>query len=407
MRALRQLGAVSWLPAALLAGAAALAAWGPADAQAVGEGALALALLGFLFAAWYRRGREALIFGLIAGSMAVISQALPPGAPSPHGAQGQLLYAALASLLPLNLAVLAHLPQRGLLTPAGFRRLAALALQAGAVAGVMAMTADWRPIAELLHLRLLPQAFDAWSYLPQPAIWIFAAAGLALAWRLARGRTARDAGLLAALAGLALGLHAIADPAAAALYHAAAAAALLAGLVHDGYRMAFIDELTGLANRRALSDLLRGVGGPYTLAMLDIDHFKKVNDSHGHEVGDQVLKMAAGCLAGVGGGGRAYRYGGEEFAIIFPGRSAEVARPHLECVRQAVEASGFRLRGGDRPRHKPKQPARGRGGGRVGVTISIGLAERTPDRRRADDVLAAADKALYQAKKAGRNRIVG
>ena len=74
---------------------------------------------------------------------------------------------------------------------------------------------------------------------------------------------------------------------------------------------------------------LDGIKGLYTIAMVDVDHFKTFNDKHGHDVGDQVLQLVASRLARSPGGGRAYRYGGEEFTLIFPGRTREQALPHL------------------------------------------------------------------------------
>src|SRR5207244_5445715 len=96
--------------------------------------------------------------------------------------------------------------------------------------------------------------------------------------------------------------------------------------------------------RRALNEALLRLGGHYTLAMADVDHFKNINDRHGHDVGDQVLKMVAAKLALVGGSGRAFRYGGEEFAVLFPGKSAEECLPELESRRRSGEETGFILR---------------------------------------------------------------
>jgi diguanylate cyclase (GGDEF)-like protein len=140
--------------------------------------------------------------------------------------------------------------------------------------------------------------------------------------------------------------------------------------------------------------------------MVDIDHFKRFNDRYGHEVGDQVLRMVASRLERVSGGGKAYRYGGEEFAVVFPGQSAADVMPHLESLRRAVEATCFVLRGRDRPRKKPAQPKRPSGPrNAVLVTVSIGVADRGEKRRRRGDVIKAADKALYRAKNAGRNQV--
>ncbi|MDP0971523.1 diguanylate cyclase, partial [Klebsiella pneumoniae] len=84
---------------------------------------------------------------------------------------------------------------------------------------------------------------------------------------------------------------------------------------------AFRDELTGLPGRRALNERTQRLGRNYVLAITDVDHIKRFNDTHGHDVGDQVLRLVASKLSKVNGGGRAYRYGGEEFAVVFAGKS--------------------------------------------------------------------------------------
>lgn len=181
---------------------------------------------------------------------------------------------------------------------------------------------------------------------------------------------------------------------------------LVAAIAHEAYLMAFRDELTGLPGRRALNERLQRLGRHYVLAMADVDHFKRFNDTHGHDVGDQVLKMVASRLRKIGGGGRAYRYGGEEFTLVFPGRSVEECLPHLEAVRQSVESYALQLRDAS---SRPKDDRQGRmargktSASQVSVTISIGVAERQGEQRVPDEVIKAADQALYSAKKAGRN----
>jgi diguanylate cyclase (GGDEF)-like protein len=136
-----------------------------------------------------------------------------------------------------------------------------------------------------------------------------------------------------------------------------------------------------------------------------VDYFKKFNDTHGHDVGDQVLRMVAGRLARVEGGGRAFRYGGEEFAILFPGKSAEESAPHLEKVRESVANAAFTKRGKDRPRRKPKTlRTRDASAKKLAVTVSIGVSHARGSLK-PDDVVKAADKALYRAKEGGRNRV--
>src|SRR5207249_11479395 len=126
----------------------------------------------------------------------------------------------------------------------------------------------------------------------------------------------------------------------------------------------------------------------YTVAMLDVDHFKRINDHHGHDVGDQVLKMIAAKLAQVTGGGKAYRYGGEEFAVIFAGRGAEECLSDLEGLRQTVEDTRFILRARFRSKKKKEKVLTDRGPGeRVPVTISIGVAEKNERHTKWDQVV--------------------
>ena len=112
--------------------------------------------------------------------------------------------------------------------------------------------------------------------------------------------------------------------------------------------LAYFDELTGIRGRRGFNEALVSLDQQYAIAIVDIDHFKKFNDTYGHDVGDQVLCMVAARISKVGGGGQAFRCGGEEFAVIFRGVSAKDAVEHLEMLRKVIEVSSFRLRGTDR-----------------------------------------------------------
>ena len=177
---------------------------------------------------------------------------------------------------------------------------------------------------------------------------------------------------------------------------AAAHAALAisrATLLQQTQRAAQTDGLTGLANRRTFDAALaagieRGSadGSGCAVALVDLDHFKSVNDTHGHLVGDAVLVALAGCLqTTVRSGDLPARYGGEEFAVIMPGTTAQDAVVVAERLRAAVEAM-------DAP---------------VPVTASIGVAAAPAQGTASADLLAAADAALYEAKSAGRNRVIG
>lgn len=163
-------------------------------------------------------------------------------------------------------------------------------------------------------------------------------------------------------------------------------------------RDAMTDALTNLANRKAFDEeLLRACEEsdrkrkPMTLAVLDIDHFKRFNDTWGHQTGDQVLRYVASVIGRISKSPRvAARYGGEEFAVIFPGETATVVEAALNRIREEIGARSLRRRSTN---------------DELGaVTISAGLAQRRPGETGAD-LLDRADGALYASKRGGRNRV--
>ena len=192
-----------------------------------------------------------------------------------------------------------------------------------------------------------------------------------------------------------------------AIMFSAAALALTSGLLRSSHEMAFRDDLTGLLGRRALNEKLCSLRKNYSIAMLDVDRFKKFNDDHGHDLGDDVLKIVATQMRKVGGGGVPYRYGGEEFAIIFSGKHVEFCIPHLEAVRLAIGNYPIVLRNQATRPKSPKEGSAKRGKRKqqkkVSVTVSIGLAERDAEHNKPEQVLKTADKSLYKAKQGGRN----
>ena len=159
---------------------------------------------------------------------------------------------------------------------------------------------------------------------------------------------------------------------------------------------AHIDPLTGIPNRRALTERLRKEwmrvrrhGGKLSFIMADIDHFKRVNDTYGHSIGDEVLqKIAQAIVSQCREIDLPARYGGEEFAIIVPDESAERAGELAERCRQAT--SDLRINLGDED---------------VQITASFGVADIADAPATVEDLIKAADDALYKAKQAGRNQI--
>lgn len=181
----------------------------------------------------------------------------------------------------------------------------------------------------------------------------------------------------------------------------------LSAVIVDSHNMAFKDELTGIPSRRALMQYTQTLGTRYVIVMADIDHFKSFNDTYGHDVGDQVLKLVASKMQKVTGGGRAFRYGGEEFTLIFPRKSVHQVLPHLESLRDDIAGYQMMIRAHDRPVKKSAKKTnphrRASTQKQVNVTCSFGVAARSRAHSQFNTVLKQADLALYDAKKAGRN----
>ncbi|MHB0954283.1 MAG: PleD family two-component system response regulator [Allorhizobium sp.] len=169
--------------------------------------------------------------------------------------------------------------------------------------------------------------------------------------------------------------------------------------VKQTIELAVTDGLTGLHNRRYLDSHLKILfnraqarGRPLSVCITDIDRFKQVNDSYGHDAGDDVLReFAARIRATVRGADLACRYGGEEFVVVMPDTSAEAAAVIAERLRGMIEDRPFILRTSPATLH---------------VTASMGIATFAPGVDTPEQLLKQADRALYQAKSSGRNRVV-
>jgi diguanylate cyclase (GGDEF)-like protein len=292
--------------------------------------------------------------------------------------------------------------ERGALAVAGRLRLAFLALQA---LFVYRLTFHHENIvAGFLHTEIFPTPLPGGMTIPHPALLLLVPAFIISMIRLAIRISPVNGALVGALIAMAAVFSFPSIPNLPSVFLTAAVLLLTLGVLQDSHDMAFRDELTGLPSRRALNERLSELGRRYAVAMLDIDHFKGFNDTYGHDVGDQVLKMVGKKIQGVKGGGRAYRYGGEEFTVIFPRMGLNDAIPYLEEVRKAIGDYRLVLRDNSRPEEsRLGKRLRGSGEGEtVSVTISIGVAESS-DQSIPAEVLKEADQALYRAKRKGRN----
>lgn len=371
----------------------------------------AVSLVGAVIGWQFNRSR--LVFSLIAVSVGHWMMTGPASSIKP-GSSGEVGYLAYALLFPIGLLVLSLLKERGLLTRHGIIRAAVFVSLATAVLALAAAD-QWlvkdiaanvqRVAVQWLSISIIPNGWIPETAIPELALAAFIATAAYSIMRLVvLDNPPLESGALGGLVAGGLALHFAGNILAVSVFFTAAAVSMLIAAIQDSYRLAFVDELTGLPARRALMMETMKLGQRYAISMLDVDHFKKFNDTYGHDIGDQVLRMVAGRMGRVGGGGRPFRYGGEEFTVVFPGKTAEEAFLHLDALRQNIEDSGFTIRAKDRP--KKRNGAKRTGGGkRVSVTISIGVSERSDKHTTPDAVTKAADEALYRAKKGGRNRV--
>ncbi len=392
-------GGLFFLTALVLMKGRVLVPWLPGTVQiAPGLIVAAAILLGLRF------NRSRLVFAIL--MLAIADRSIIYFA-QPGTATAKLIYNSIAILLPLNIAMLPIVKERGIITPRGLFRMSLIMLQPLAISAICLYRLSEfnaylnHPIFRARFVERLPTAG-----LPPPVAAAMLLSLILIVYGLARRKGPLERGLAWAWVIVCYTLITRSTPPVSTFFFCTAGLLLIVSVIEASYVMAFRDELTGLPARRSLNEFIVRVGNHYSLAMVDIDFFKKVNDKHGHDVGDQVLAMVASKLAKTGGGGKAFRYGGEEFTLVFPAKTVDEAIPYLEELRSEIESSPFTIRSRSRPRKKPRKLTPGKATGkRLSVTVSMGVAERGGQHGKPRDVLKAADKALYRAKKGGRNRV--
>jgi len=322
----------------------------------------------------------------------------------------------MAIFLPINILLFSLLARRRITSPAGIVCMVVVGIQTLLLVIVAvkfgASSVAGRPpaagsiINAIKPLLSRPSLFEA-SFLSYTALGSFAVTAVIQLIRWIRFVQPVYAGFFWVIISSFFALAVRPSAPALNLYTSAAGILMIGAIVETSFTMAYHDDLTGLPGRRSLNEALLNLGRKYTIAMIDVDHFKKFNDTYGHDTGDQVLKLIASKLGQMDGGARVYRYGGEEFTALFPGKSVPAAKPFLESYREDLAATPFIVRGKTRKKGNPNQRKKTKppGSKKVKVTVSIGAAEPGKNLQDPKKVIKAADKALYRAKKKGRNRV--
>jgi diguanylate cyclase (GGDEF)-like protein len=350
--------------------------------------------IGLVLSWWFNRSRVFFIIVAIALSQFAISDfaAIASGIP----ALPVTVYPVVCTLLPINIFVFSLLKERGIFTVWGLGRFAIIGVQLFYIA--LAIISNDNTLLTFFNKEGLPDEKTVITEIPQFAIWVYVVIFLIILRKQLKSFSYLGNTFMAVLAVTLAGLHFVKQPVASSLFFGSAGIMLILAVIQDSYAMAYLDELTGLPARRALKEELMKLRGEYTIAMVDIDFFKKFNDTYGHDTGDEVLRLVASVLKRVENGGKAFRYGGEEFTIVFPYTTSGEAIPALEKLRVAVAKTPYAYCKSQGKKSKRKPSVK-----QLSVTISIGVAERSEKHNQTDEVLKAADTALYRAKEKGRN----
>ncbi|MCP4187878.1 MAG: GGDEF domain-containing protein [Gammaproteobacteria bacterium] len=309
-----------------------------------------------------------------------------------------LVHALISVFLPTLLLALTLIPDRGILNVKAIPAYALIMALGIFSVYIFKSTPDWA-MWLLLNDWLPAQYFD-WTQLSQTALLVSIITIISLLIIYILNPSPHTAAGFGVLILLIIQVHFFDKPHSLFVFSSAALLMCLYAIMQESWRMAYLDELTGLPARRALKEKFQKIGGLYTVAMLDVDHFKKFNDIYGHDVGDAVLRMIAAKMSRVSGGGLAYRYGGEEFSLVFPGKNTDDAWPHLDTLREEIANSLFVTNRADRRKSNTGKSEKPRS---VAVTVSIGISDSRGDHSSPWDILKLADKALYRAKGMGRN----
>jgi len=315
------------------------------------------------------------------------------------GGLASISYQALALLLPINLLFFSLIRERGMLTLNGSSRFILLLSQGLAVY----LLYHFYPalITNTINIDLFSTKTIQWTHIPQLALVTSLLVILILNGRLFSTPSTANAVAFGALIGSLVMLQFHLEPYVVISFATATSLMFAIAIIQESHRMAYIDQLTNLPGRRALNEQMLKLSNKYSIAMADIDKFKKFNDTYGHDIGDQVLRMVASKLAQTGSGGKAFRYGGEEFCILFAGHEIKDVKKALETLREEIANSHFDLRKQNRRQADKKRNTKIKNS--VQVTISIGVSQRSEKLNTPQAVIKAADKALYRAKKKGRN----
>ena len=218
----------------------------------------------------------------------------------------EMVFNAVTILGPLNLVLFAFWPEKGSIVTDLPTKLMVLGAQIFAV--WLICEHQHQPTLYFMTQMLWPALHPDWANISPLSYYLFIASFLAVSGLMLKHASTINAALLSSLITLFIVSQQLLVPGYLSVFMLLAGMLLVGAIIHETFNMAFKDDLTGLPGRRALNEQLAKLGRNYTIAMMDVDHFKKFNDTYGHDIGNQVLKMVAAKIRKVTGGGKVFRY---------------------------------------------------------------------------------------------------
>ncbi|AIQ66995.1 GGDEF domain-containing protein [Paenibacillus graminis] len=368
--------------------------------EAIGLSPYAIFFVGAVLSWKFNRSREFYILLILA--ICIASMAYLPEISGTALRSGDI-YSIICLAIPLNIALFSFFKERGIISLWGSLRMALILGQCLFL--FWQVKSGEREWLHLLNKEVVPVDLHTVTPVPQLSVIAFVVTFVILIVRgIVYRSSSQEISFISVLLAIFYVLHQNNSPLLYSIIFAASGLVFIISIIQDSYSMAFSDELTGLPSRRALKQDMMKLGFNYAIAMLDIDFFKKFNDTYGHDTGDEVLRLVASNIKEVTGGGRAFRYGGEEFTILFPGKNINDVLPHLEELREKISKQAFTIRAKGRSKNKSsKRSSSARTSKQIYITVSIGVSQKNEKYKTTESVMKSADTALYRAKKKGRN----
>ena len=310
------------------------------------------------------------------------------------------VYFLLSLLVPVGLILLSAMPEKRTIEPWGV----AVALIAPVLLLVSILILQIRPD---LHQVWLPRT-GAPTILSSEGFYLFVGAVFSCLLIFFLTRESTRAGIFFAGVFSFATLNWLQVPMISTVMMLGAGISLFAGAISSMLSMLYSDELTGLLNRKALNREMEVLKPGDILVMADIDKFKVLNDTHGHDTGDEVLKLVAALMAEVGEKGKAYRYGGEEFSFVFRNRETDKVLDALQAIRKKIASYHISIRNRSRRPKNHKSGASYRKNTQSSKTIRTSVSMGVvilKEGENPNEALKRADAQLYRAKESGRNCI--